>query len=164
MELLELLDFSSEAGLINELLEEAIKYSGRSNDVLQLAAISYLKLNDYSSATNLLRQLVNEQYNTILNAQLLSSIYVKQYIETQSMDILSRYEILCTQVGRYYLYPMPHNNSASIENVETEFISIQKQVLREKYILVLKAFIEKYLIKAIKLDVYKNNKFTWANE
>mgnify|MGYP003303470873 CR=1 FL=1 len=33
------------------------------------------------------------KYNTVLNAQLLSSIYVKQYIETQSMDILSRYEV-----------------------------------------------------------------------
>lgn len=151
LELLELLDFNNDANLIRELLEEAIKYSGRANDILQLASISYLKLNDYNRAANLLRQLVNEQYNTILNAQLLSSIYVKHYINTQSTDTLNRYEILCAQVGAYYLYPMPQNRSISIESIETEFIAFQKQILQEKYILAMKAFIEKYLVKFGKL-------------
>lgn len=163
LELLELLDFNTDIELIRELLEEAIRYSGRANDVLQLASISYLKLNDFGSAANLLRQLVNEQYNTILNAQLLSSIYVKQYIKTQSMDTLSRYEILCAQVGRCYLYPLPQSESVSIENVETEFIALQKHVLREKYILAMKAFIEKYLIKFGKLIPVADNSKTYVD-
>lgn len=151
LELLDLLDFNTEQNLINELLTEAIEFSGRTNDVLQLASIAYLKLNNQTNAAKILRQLVNEQYNTILNAQLLSSIYVKNYISTQSVDILSKYEILRIQVGGCYLYPMPATDEISMENVDIHFLSMQKQVLKEKYILVMKAFIEKYLVKFGKL-------------
>jgi len=151
LELIDLLDYHNDKELIRELITEAISYSGRANDVLQLASIAYLKLNDSQNAARILRQLVNEQYNTILNAQLLSSIYVHHFIESKSIDSLSRYEILRTQVGGCYLYPLPPNEAVSMENIDAQFVSIQKQVLREKYVLVFRAFIEKYLVRFGKL-------------
>ena len=158
LELLDLLDYREDEKLIRELVAEAIRYSGRSNDVLQLSAVTYLKLNDHESAARILRQLVNEQYNTILNAQLLSSIYVHHYMESKSIATLSRYEILRTQVGTCYLYPLPLNGTASMEAVDAQFVAVQKNILREKYILAIKAFIEKYLVrfgKIIPVAVYK---------
>lgn len=151
LELLDLLDYRNDQALICELIEEAISYSGRTNDVLQLASIAYLKLNDFQNAARVLRQLVNEQYNTILNAQLLSSIYVHQYMKNESTDTLSRYEILRMQVGDCYLYPLPTNKNVSMERVDAWFTSIQKQVLCEKYTLVFKSFVEKYLVRFGKL-------------
>ena len=147
LELLDLLDYREDEKLIRELVAEAIRYSGRSNDVLQLSAVTYLKLNDHESAARILRQLVNEQYNTILNAQLLSSIYVHHYMESKSIATLSRYEILRAQVGTCYLYPLPLNGTASMEAVDAQFVAVQKNILREKYILAIKAFIEKYLVR-----------------
>lgn len=160
LELLDLLDYQSDEALIRELIQEAVSYSGRANDVLQLAAVTYLKLNDHQNASRILHQLVNEQYNTILNAQLLSSIYVHHYMESKSITSLSRYEILRRQVGECYLYPLPLNETDSMDVIDAQFISIQKQVLREKYILALKAFVEKYLIrfgKLIPVVDYKKN-------
>lgn len=146
LELIDLLDYKTEGDLISELLEEAIRYSGKANDILQLAAIDYLKLNDHKNAAAILRQLVNEQYNTILNAQLLSSIYVKNYVSTKSAEVMGRYEILKTQVGEHYLYPMPADDTVSMDSVEAEFISMQKDVLKQKYAFATKAFIEKYML------------------
>lgn len=54
--------------------------SGGANDVLQLCAFSYLKIGKQDKAAVLLRRLVNESYNKIVNAQLLSGYYVSLYI------------------------------------------------------------------------------------
>lgn len=151
LELIDLLDPHNDEALIRELIEEAISYSGRANDVLQLASIAYLKLNDSQNAAQILHQLVNEQYNTITNAQLLSSIYVHYFMENKSVDTLSRYEILRAQVGGCYLYPLPKDSNVSMESIDARFVSKQKQVLYDKYVLVFKSFIEKYLVRFGKL-------------
>ena len=52
------------------------------------------------SASRLLRRLVNEDYNTIINAQLLSSIYVRT-------KKISEYKLLKSRVPEEYLYEMP---------------------------------------------------------
>lgn len=151
LELMDLLDPATDRELILELVQEAIRYSGRSNDVLQLAAVAYLRLNEPVYASEVLRQLVNEQYNTVLNAQLLSSIYVSHYLKNQDHDTKAHYEILSNQVGTHYLYPMPLSTGSDLAQVEAEFLSTQKQVLWSKYELTLRNFISKYVVKFGKL-------------
>lgn len=142
LELVDLLDIEKDAGLIHQLLQEAIRFSGRANDVLQLAAFSYLRLNDQTEAAKLFSQLVNEQYNTTLNAQLLSSIYVSRFSRNPDPRIRAQYEILSNQVGEYYLYPLPDGDQG--EDLNDRFLMSQKQVLHQKYRLALGAFLEKY--------------------
>ena len=151
LELMDLLDPVADRALIMELAQEAISYSGRSNDVLQLAALAYLRLNEPGYAAEVLHQLVNEQYNTVLNAQLLSSIYVSNYIKTMSADSKSRYEILSCQVGTHYLYPMPLHSGANLTEIEAEFLRTQKEILWAKYRRAIHSFVNKYTIKFGKL-------------
>ena len=151
LELMDLLSPGEDRELILELAREAIAFSGRSNDVLQLAALSYLRLNEPDHAAQVLRQLVNEQYNTVLNAQLLSSIYVSRYLSSRDPEIRSRYEILSNQVGTHYLYPMPRLPGANLRQVEESFLATQKKVLWGKYHRTLENFLEKYTIRYGKL-------------
>lgn len=141
LELVELLDFNTDQALIQELLQEAVRCSGRANDVLQLAAVGYLKLHAHEQAAVLLQQLVNEQYNTVLNAQLLSAIYVNDYIQTKNPIAWNRHELLQNQVGQCYVYPMPHDTTQTMAVIESQFILSQKNVLRQKYEQVINAFI-----------------------
>ena len=147
LELMDLLDPIADRELIMELTQEAIYYSGHSNDVLQLAAMAYLRLNEAQYAADVLHQLVNEQYNTVLNAQLLSSIYVSNYLQTKSLESKSRYEILSCQVGTHYLYPMPLCEGVNLAQIEDEFLNTQKKILWEKYRQAIHNFVNKYAIK-----------------
>lgn len=151
LELMDLLDPVADHALIMELAQEAIAYSGRSNDVLQLAAIAYLRLNEAEHAADVLHQLVNEQYNTVLNAQLLSSIYVSNYIKTMSAASKGCYEILSCQVGTHYLYPMPLHAGANLTEIEAEFLKTQKAILWAKYRQAIHSFVSKYAVKFGKL-------------
>ena len=146
LELADLLDPKKDKKKILELLDNAISFSGHANDVMQLAVITYLKLNEPNKAAMLLNRLVNEQYNTIFNAQLLSSIFVSQFISVSSDDALRRYRVLSQRVGDTYLYPMPRKLEISQEEMQRNFLSKQKAILMEKYTLVLENFIRKYTI------------------
>lgn len=162
LELVDLLDFQKDSQLIAQLLDEAIRYSGRANDVLQLAAITYLRLNDHSHAAALFSQLVNEQYNTVLNAQLLSCIYVSELIKTKDTAIESRYEILSQQVGADYLYPLPQADMCSARELENCFVMMQRQVLHQKYQSTMDNFFRKYSAlfdKLIPLEVTDDRKY-----
>ena len=147
LELVDLLDVNKDRELIATLLGDAVRTSGKSNDVMQIAAMTYLKLNDHKSAGILLNQLVNEQFNTSLNAQLLSSIFVSEYIKTESKDILARYEILKEQVGEDVIYPLPEPGNKDIEKLEDEFVKKQKEILLSDYLMVANLFYRKYEIE-----------------
>ncbi len=128
---------------IKELLLKAIKLSGNSNDILELCAISYLKIGDDEStkeAEKLLRILVNEDYNRIINAQLLSGIYVHH-------NNREDYELLATRIESDYLYPMPANNNQNAEELENEFGAKLKSVLKIKYKIAFENLLEKYSIE-----------------
>ena len=146
LELVDLLDTEKDLDEILELLEEAVRVSGNAKDVLQLAAMTYLKLGEQDRAAELLSQLVNEEYNTVLNAQLLSSIYVHRYAQTGSDKILFHYEVLSNQVGEHFLYPLKKDETLSPLELEEEFITSQKENLLLKYRMVLESFRKKYTI------------------
>ena len=129
---------------INNLLNKAIKFSGNSNDILELCALTYLKLNDTENASKYLRMLVNEDYNRIINAQLLSGIYVRSRNRKD-------YELLATRVDNDYLYPMPTNDNQNAETLEVEFGAKLKSVLKLKYQLTFDNLLQKYSIEWNKL-------------
>lgn len=122
-----------------ELLEKAVHASGNANDVLQLCAITYLRIGKPNDAAKILKILVNEDYNKIINAQILSSIYV--YNKNRS-----DYELLASRVDADYLYPMPQAGETP-EMLEKEFGSKQKAVLKAKYEAVLQEYLDKYSIE-----------------
>ena len=80
---------------IIELLSRAERLAGNTNfDILQQCVFHYISLsnldniNDYSSATRILRHLINENYNLSLNGRLLSRIYCKKLNDRISYDVL----------------------------------------------------------------------------
>lgn len=141
LEHIDLLLLSSKPDLnkIKKLLADAVKSSKNFNDILELCALTYLKIGEQDEAAKLLRILVNEDYNRVINAQLLSSIYVYK-------KNLIDYELLATRVDGDYLYPMPKRGE-DLETLQAEFGRKQKAVLKLKYRLVLEDYLRKYSVE-----------------
>lgn len=105
----------------------------------ELCAIAYLRINDRASSARLLKFLINEKYNKIINAQLLSSIWVHD-------NNYGEYEILKTRVPQQYLYAMPKAGQTP-DQAEKEFEQKQKELLKQKYALVIDTLVEKYIVQ-----------------
>ncbi len=145
LEYVDLLDPESEKEKISELLKKAVLSAGNSLDVLQLCAMAYLKIGARDDAAIVLRQLVNEKYNEVTNAQLLSTIYVNSYIENESIEAKNSYNLLKSRICVEYLFPWPSNvTNAKREALDNEFIKMQRSVLLKKYQLVLHELVKKY--------------------
>lgn len=139
-------DDNPDKAKISECIDKARALCGNAFDVLQLCSVLYLKNNEADKASEILRILVNEDYNRIINAQLLSSIYVK---EGNKKD----YELLITRVDKKYLYPMDGNNIAFKNN--------QKAVLANKFATCLSNFFNKYAIEWNKIiPVFENENYS----
>lgn len=148
LEYVDLLDQDKDKEKIKGLLVKAVESAGNALDVLQLCAISYLKIDETKEAAFILRQLVNEQYNEVTNAQLLSLIYVSNYIENQSTSDKTSYRLLESRISPGYLFPLPESvKDVDKEVLENEFIKVQRNILKTKYKLVLIDFIKKYEAK-----------------
>ena len=134
-----LLDGNFDKKKIKKMLDGAAQKSKNSNDTLELCALTYLKIGEQDDAAKILRILINENYNRIINAQLLSSIYVHKKNRTE-------YDLLASRVDPDYLYPMPKEGEA-VEALQDEFGRKQKSVLKLKYKLVLEDYLSKYSIE-----------------
>lgn len=161
LELVDLLDDNKKETKLT-YLSRAQKASGNAYDVLELCAVAYLKIGQHAKAEELLHMLVNEDYNTVVNAQLLSKIYAVKAIEapeeneapkgkkatTENEDPYDKYEkkykILETRVDSDCLFPMPPKKGQNDELLMKDFIERQKDGLREKYAVALAQFIYKY--------------------
>lgn len=120
---------------ISDLLKTALEMSGEDNDIKEICAISYLRLGQTAEAAKWLLQLVNEDYNMITNAKLLSRIYVSQFLRGESKTARFDYKTLVMRVGKgneVYLYPMPENR-ISDDQLQEEYISEQKSLLQNDY-------------------------------
>ncbi|MCR5288626.1 MAG: hypothetical protein K6E51_01390 [Treponema sp.] len=124
---------------IIKLIKRAKDVAPNSYDVLELCIMAYLRIDKPELAKPLLRFLVNEDYNKVINGQLLSSIYVKE-------KDCEGYDILRTRVGSQYLFPMPEEGE-SLELANAKFIQKQRVALAEKYSRVIDSLAEKYSIK-----------------
>ncbi|MEG1061992.1 MAG: hypothetical protein RSE43_10655 [Oscillospiraceae bacterium] len=142
------IDDPAERAKIEELLSFAIKMSGNANDVLQLCAFAYLKIGNIKNAAVLFRRLVNEDYNTIVNAQLLSGYYVSAYLSGDSAA-KSGYGSLKDRIDEAYLFPFPENVLPACEGagqlavIQNDFICNQKEILTKKFGLVINRFQQK---------------------
>ena len=105
------------------MLDKAVKYAGNAWDVLQLCAIGYIRVNALDKAIPALRILVNEKYNSSVNAQFLSSIYISEYINNNDTSAKSQYEALtCRVSNQAYMLPWPTGDN----NPEEEFYNNQR--------------------------------------
>lgn len=134
---LEMIDLLSEDKTEEKelLLKRAINTSGNSIDVLQLAAISYLKIGNISESIKLLKMLINESHNTSLNTQLLSRLYVSQIINGDNNANIE-YQLLDSRThNKSNLFPLPktfrHVGDVA-ETLSHEFLLSQKQYLKIK--------------------------------
>ena len=139
-----LLDNNYKSDEVKKLIDTAVEISGNKFDVLELCAIAYLKIVDNdesarSSAERILRILVNEDYNKIINAQLLSGIYVKTRNEGD-------YKILSRRVDSRYLFPMPINNQ-ELSSAENTYLICQKSIVKEKYRQVINEILQRYTVQ-----------------
>lgn len=144
LEYVDLLDPIKDKPEILRLVNSACEHCGDSLDILQLCAVSYLRIGAIEEATRVLRKLVNEQYNAISNAQLLSTIYVNDYVQKNNSDAKADYMLLATRVNKDYLFPMPTKAERDIEELQKEHIGSLKKILISKYALVLKDYIKRY--------------------
>lgn len=147
---LEYFDLVDDEAKKRELLSKAKEAAGNAYDVLQLCALSELKIGARGNAKKLLRMLVNENYNTEVNAQLLSRLYVADAVQENGVhweEANDDYETLRERVGNVPLFPMPEQcpqNASEADVLSVEFLSRQKTNLQYKCAFVLQAMIQKY--------------------
>ncbi len=147
LEYLELLDLSLEENRAKgrQLLCTAVRSSGHACDVLQICALSYLRMGELEPAMKWLSYLVNEGYNTIVNAQLLSSLYACNSIGHHD-GFLTEYKLLRRKVPERLLFPFP-SEETSVDTLKTEFIDRQRETLLERYSYVLYEYCDKCSIE-----------------
>ncbi len=146
LEYIDLLDADNDKDKIKELLNYATKMSGKQCDILQLCALAQLRIGDKKEATVLLKYLVNENYNAVTNAQILSVLYVCDMLENNDINSEIDYKILKSRIPEELLFPIP-NDYASLEQSKREFMDKQQKVLYQRYIYVLLKYYEKCSIK-----------------
>lgn len=142
LEYIDLLNIETDKDKIKQLLDRAIKMSGQACDILQLCAIDYLRISDINSAVSILKYLVNENYNAVTNAQLLSSLYVSGIIEMGNTSLIADYKILKKKIPSEMLFPLPEENE-SIDDLKDNFITKQQEVLYQRYAYVIRNYYEK---------------------
>lgn len=130
------------------LLQLAERMSPNSIDIIQLCAVSYLKVGKSNDAVRLLKILINEEYNTVANAKLLSRLYVSKYLSGKDSVAYAHYNILKTQVDPLYLYPMPKGLSDDNQDklLEEKFMLTQKEILKKAYRNTLDAYAKRMII------------------
>lgn len=136
-----LLEDSRDYEKINKLINKAVKMSGNAFDILQLCAITYLKIGNVEKAVDILRILVNEDYNRTVNAQMLSAIYVHS-VEKYRSD----YELLATRVSARYLFPMPEGHQ-DVALLESKFEIKIKEIAKKELNVTLDNYVKKYAQK-----------------
>lgn len=146
-----LLEKNPDKEKIARLISTAVSMSGNAFDILEICAVSYLKLGDTDSAERLLRNLVNENYNTETNSKLLSRIYVSEYLNGTNPLARVRYGILSTRVAQTWLFPMPENKEENLSlednKLQQQYLSEQKYCLQKEYLDAITLFIQKYAIR-----------------
>ena len=134
LEEIDLLDAQKDREKIENLLNKAVEFSGDSKDILQLCAIAYLKIDKKDKAANIFRILINEEYNMVVNAQVLSGIYVNMALDGSDVRARDKYEILANRVNNDYLFRMPAiEENINADELKDEFAQKQEDNLKTKF-------------------------------
>ena len=116
-----------------ELLKIAAENSGNAFDTLQLCASAYLQIGATKEAIILMRMLVNEDYNAIMNAQLLSMLYISNRND-ENQKYQFDYETLKVRGYKNYMLPWPQENNSDVEKEQINaFIESQNEFLFQEY-------------------------------
>ena len=169
LEYIDLLDPKEQRERISQLLVDAQKTSGNTYDVLQLCAFSYLKIEDYLHASQIFRHLVNERYNTVLNAQLLSQLYVCAYLKTPKYEYKWDYETLANRINVKYLFPFPeHGTLDDTHALSSIFFENQKITLKKGFNRLIRTMFRQRIISLNKIIPYPNQEpmedYYYSNE
>jgi len=117
-----------------KLLEKASTVSGNAYDVLQICAISYLGLGETDKACQLFRNLVNEGHNEVLNARMLSRLYVSQVIHGNTERRIQYDTLKSRLIDDTCIFPLPDAYlTESSQELECRFIEQQRKNIRESY-------------------------------
>lgn len=120
---------------VKQLIAEAEKLSGNYLDVKQQIVLASIAAEEYTSAKNLLQFLVNENYNTAFNAQLLSKVFIRSNDRT-AYKLLEDRVTLNTEYS--VLFPFPEAG----ENEDEEFIKEQSSNLWRQFNIFYKKYIQ----------------------
>ena len=134
---------------IKDLITVAEEMSGNAFDVKELCAFAYLKIGETTNAAKILMRLVNEEYNMITNAKLLSRIYVSQFINGDSKTAKFDYKTLKMRLGEAntdYLFPMPEREPIEDKQLQKEYLVDQKIILQMDYRQAINELAKKYTV------------------
>ena len=132
-----------------ELLEKAIRWAGMRSDIIQICAVDYLRLKDYDQAEKLLGVLIDEGFNSDINAQILSSIYAFHYFEHPNEKLIFDYSLLSKQQNAVTLFPLPVQENEGKKELQLweDFIRQQMRTVQEFYTNAIKRFFAQYAIE-----------------
>lgn len=143
LEYIDTLDAKKEKEKIEQLIHKAYDKAGNAYDIWELCALAYLRIDKIEDACRLLRRLVNEDYNAEVNAQLLSSLYMKIYVYSNSEKALDDYELLASRSVDYYLFPVPEERTPeAYDECQDEFLRHKRHSTKEHYGLVLLNYVK----------------------
>lgn len=175
LEYADLLDPIKDSERIRELLINAGESSGTYCDVKQLCAIGFMKIGDWENAKKYLRILISEQFNTRANAQILSGIYCREWLNNRDKDAKAQNEMLKHFTESDYLYDLPELNLLpdsreaslivnSLNDCNERFLKRQKKTLQDKQELVLNKVVEKYTIRLNRIFQTPEQKKTYSDD
>lgn len=150
LEHVDLLDCKTQKSKIIELLEKAEQLAGKELDVLQIISLDYQKIGELDKAEQILRKLVNEDYNRKLNAQLLSRIYVQNYIkDINRKEYGTRYKLLEDRLSTTQdIFELPEPKESyteeEIKAIDRKFFISQKESLERKIEPYVNCFVQMY--------------------
>lgn len=127
----DLLDPKADEALILDCLDRAVSAAGNSLDIIQLCAMGYLRMKKLDKAEKYLRMLSVEGYNTSANAQLLSRLYLHDYIRNAGSPaklnaIRSDSDSLSLIAPDVRLFKLPNPGSKpDVKAIERSFVSAQ---------------------------------------
>lgn len=125
------------------LIEKAQQKSGNALDVQQMCALSYFQIANYKGAVELLKMLVNEEYNVEINAQLLSIAYAAQ--KELGINTESEMELLRERNQGITLMRMP-GVQYPISRCLDEFIQSKRFEVKLAYSSALSRFVSEYQV------------------
>lgn len=137
---------------INHLLEIATSMSPNSFDILQLCALSYLKIGNSKQAIPLLKKLVYENYNSSVNAKLLSRLYASEYLQTSDQcyrdHLRADYRLLDRTLNNKCLFPFPEINGLeeTDDELQDEYASKMAAYLKKTADAVIYEFVDSYTV------------------
>ena len=160
-----LMERGDDVALIMEYIDKAEEFSGKACDILQLCAIANLKIGAMEKAHEQLKYLVNENYNTSMNVQLLSGVLIGLYNTNKGTELSKRcraeYEILSRREDQK-MYLIPWHDDAADSSVE--FIESQKVIITNKFEYVLGELLKKHCMQMNKLIPTPDDEWNYDDE